>query len=270
MPTMFSVAWHLSEVEGIWQFGFFGYGVLNQKHWVTFLSCTVRHAMCNMSKNIAAPSIWCIVFFHKLLNTVEDISYLDWSQAVSKYFCSFNNVLIVGTFCAPVKPFAWNHPWEIALSTVEPGKLSFEQGNSWITSCWYIYLYVSPYNQPSLAVTLAPGDCWKLAHGGGAALQLFYVKVLAKPVLAGRAQSCCRSLSHASFFCTCFVCSGLKLWLWAIFQTPLIPALHSQRKGLWSQVSYFHKRGEHDYAFCFFTANKYCIWTTSQVQHSIP
>lgn len=146
---------------------------LNQKHWVTCLSCTVWHAMWDMSKNIVAPSILCIVFFHKLLNIVEYILYLDWPQTLSKCFCLFNSVLIAGTSCALVKPSAWNHPWEIALSTVEPGKLSFKQGNSWITSCWHIYFCVSPYSQPFLAVPLAPGGCWKSACWGRAALRLF-------------------------------------------------------------------------------------------------
>lgn len=199
----------------------FGYGM---PPWHPSIKSTELHAFlalpgmqCAICQKILLPlpycvlsdSFCCIVFFHKLLNIVEDILYLDWPQALSKCFCSFNNVLIVGTFCAPVKPFAWNHPWEIALSMVGPGKLSFEQGNSWITSCWRIYFYVSPYSQPFLAVTLSPGDCWKLACWGE---QHFgcssYVKVLAKPVMAGRAQSCCKSLFHASFFYTSFVCSG--------------------------------------------------------------
>lgn len=182
---------------------------LNQKHWVTCLSCTAWHAMWNMSKNIVAPSILCIVFFHKLLNIVEYILYLDWPQALSKCFCLFNSVLIVGTSCAPVKPSAWNHPWEIALSTVEPGKLSFKQGNSWITSCWHIYFCVSPYSQPFLAVPLALEAA---GNQHAEAEQHFgcsvYVKVLAKPDVAGRLPSCSKSVFYALFFCTCLVCSG--------------------------------------------------------------
>lgn len=43
----------------------------------------------------------------------------------------------------------------------------------------------------------------------------------------------------------------VKPWLWAIFQTLLIPAFHSQkRKSLWLKVRYFCKWDKHDYAFC--------------------
>lgn len=185
MPAMFSVAWHLSKVEGIWQFGFLATachpGIPQSKALsdMPFLHCLARNVQyvkthcCPFHIVYYQIPFCCIVFFHKLLNIVEKKLYLDWPQALSKFFCSFNNVLIVGMFCAPVEPFAWNHPWEIALSMVEPGKLSFKQENSWIASCWHIYFCVSPYSQPFLAVTLASGDCWKLACWGGAALWLF-------------------------------------------------------------------------------------------------
>lgn len=185
MPTMFSIEWHLSEVEGIWQFGFLAmachHGIpqskaLSDMPFLHCLACNVQYVKkhcCPFHIVYYQIPFCCIVFFHKLLNIVEDILYLDWPQALSKCFCLFNIVLIVGTFCAPVKPFAWNHPWEIALSMVGPGKLSFEQGNSWITPCWHIYFYVSPYSQPFLAVTLSP---WRLLEIGmlrRAALWLF-------------------------------------------------------------------------------------------------
>lgn len=122
---MFSTAWHLS--EGIWQFGFLAmachHGIpqskaLSDMLFLHCLACNVQYVKkhcCPFHTVYYQIPFCCIVFFHKLLNIAEYILFLDWPQAPSKCFCSFNSVLNVGTLCAPAKPFVWNHhgkyPW---------------------------------------------------------------------------------------------------------------------------------------------------------------
>lgn len=110
----------------------FGYGMplwhpsIQSTEWHAFLA--LPGMQCAICQKTLLPLPYyqipfcCIVFFHKLLNIVEHILYLDWPQARSKCFYSFNHAFNVGTLCAPAKPFAWNHPWEISLSMVKPGK----------------------------------------------------------------------------------------------------------------------------------------------------
>lgn len=63
-----------------------------------------------------------------------------------------------------------------------------------------------------LTVSHSQLSCWLLETDGNwhaEVKQYFgcssYFKVLAKLIMAGRAQNCCQSLFHASFSCTCFV-----------------------------------------------------------------
>lgn len=139
MLTMFSIAWHLSEVEGIWQFGFLAtacqHGIPQSKALsdMPFLHCWA----CNVQyvKKYCCPfpifyyqiPLCCIVFFHKLLNIMEDILYLDRPHGLRTCFCLFNNVLITGTLCAPSGK---------ALCMKSPTGNSPKHGGTWKAYLW--------------------------------------------------------------------------------------------------------------------------------------